>query len=71
MEETTAQVTTKPEAVHRQSYQREFRFLLDSGLPGDCPLILEIGDISDITLQLKSTELNGEKLLGGKLRLAR
>lgn len=51
------------------SYQREFRFLIDSGLPGDCPLILEVGDISDITLQLGSAELNGKKLIGGKLRL--
>ena len=32
-------------------------------------LIMNIGDISDITLQLESSELNGEKLLGGKFEL--
>ena len=53
------------------SYQREFRFLIDTRMPGGGPLRLEIGDISDITLQLRSSELNGEKLLGGKLELAR
>ena len=53
------------------SYQREFRFLIDSKLPEDRPLFLETGDISDITLRLNSTELNGKKLIGGKLQLAR
>ena len=28
---------------------------------------MDIGDMRDITLQLESTELNGEKLLGGKI----
>ena len=32
-------------------------------------LFRDIGDISDITLQLESSELNGEKLLGGKFEL--
>ena len=53
------------------SYQREFRFLIDSRIPSDRPLFLEIGDISGITHRLKSTELNGEELIGGELRLAR
>ena len=50
------------------SYQREFRFAFDTGLTDDF-LCLDIGDLSDITCQLKSTELNGEKFLGGELQL--
>ena len=30
---------------------------------------MDIGDLSDITLQLESTELNGEKLIGGRIKL--
>ena len=51
----------------RHSYQREFRFVIDNGLASDGPLILEIGDISDITRRLDFAELNGEKFLGGQL----
>ena len=62
------------EAIFRKrdeySYQREFRFVLDTRTTDDCPLILNIGNIRDITLQLKSNELNGEKFLGGKISLA-
>ena len=36
------------------SYQREFRFLINAGLRGDSPLWLDIGSISDITLRLDS-----------------
>ena len=50
------------------SFQREFRFIVDSGSLGEAPLVMDIGDISDITLQLESSELNGE-LLGGKIEL--
>ena len=53
----------------RQSYQREFRFVINAGARGDCPLTLEIGDLSDITMPVRSGELNGPKLLGGNLRL--
>ena len=49
------------------SFQREFRFVIDSGSLGECPLVIDIGDIRDITLQLESTELNGKKWLGGKI----
>lgn len=52
------------------SYQREYRFVFDTKTTDDCPLILDIGNIRDITLQLKSNELNGEKFLGGKISLA-
>ena len=51
------------------SFQREFRFVIDSGSLGECPLVMDIGDIRDITLQLESTELNGKKWLGGKIEL--
>ena len=51
------------------SFQREFRFAIDSGTLGNCSLRMEIGDISDIATRLKSTELNGERFLGGNLRL--
>ena len=51
------------------SYQREFRFAMNSGSSGVTPLIMNIGDISDITLQLESSALNGKKWLGGKLEL--
>ena len=55
------------------SYQREFRFAINSGSSGEKTqsLIMNIGDISDITLQLESSELNGEKWLGGKLEFQR
>ena len=51
----------------RHSYQREFRFVVDSGFVSDSPLILEIGDLSDITRRFDSAELNGEGFLGGQL----
>ena len=53
----------------RQSYQREFRLVIAAGSRGDCPLTLELGDLSDITMPLHSVELNGPKLLGGDLRI--
>ena len=53
------------------SYQREFRFAMNSGSSGEKPqpLIMNIGDISDITLQLESSELNGKKWPGEKIEL--
>ena len=51
----------------RHSDQREFRFVIDNGSKCDTPLIMEIGDISDITMQFRSSELNSEKFLGGDL----
>ena len=55
----------------RDSYQREFRFVINAGLRGDLPLWLDVGPISDITLRLDASELNGEKLLGGKMEIPR
>ena len=54
---------------NRYSFQREFRFAMNSNSLGEDPLVMDIGNISDITLQLESSELNGEKLLGGKIEL--
>ena len=51
------------------SFQREFRFVIDSRSFGVSPLVMDIGDIRDDTLQLESTELNGKKLLGGNIEL--
>ena len=50
------------------SYQREFRFAIDTGSIGKYPLKMDIGNIGDITLQLDSTELN--PLIGVELKLA-
>ena len=46
------------------SYQREFRFAFDTGLIDDF-LYLDLGDLSDIPCELKSTELNGEISIRG------
>lgn len=54
---------------HKYRYQRELRFLIKSNLCGSFPLFLELGDLRDITLQIKSTELNEKKFLGGEMRL--
>lgn len=52
------------------SFQREYRFAIWDGVDGVAPIILEIGDLSNITMQLKASELNGEKLFGGHLELS-
>ena len=44
-------------------YQCEFRFVFDTQTEDDDPIVLEIGDIRDIALQFRSSELN-ERLLG-------
>ncbi len=62
-----------PEAVFQKqskySFQREYRFAIWDRSRGVNPIILDIGDISDITRQFKTSELNGEKLLGGHIEL--
>lgn len=40
------------------SHQKEFRFAFDTGVSGDNPLILDIGDITDITTLCNVEELN-------------
>ena len=40
------------------SYQREYRFLLQKTNEEDKPVILEVGDLSDITMVVKSADIN-------------
>ena len=53
---------SEDEAVFRKrkefEYQREYRFSFDTGIPGDDPLKLKIGDISDIALLCSTSEVN-------------
>ena len=44
------------------SYQSEFRFVIDTQTEGSEPTILEIGDIRDIALETRTTELNQQPL---------
>ncbi len=39
-------------------HQKEYRFAFDTGLEGDDPLILNIGDISDIAVKCKVSDVN-------------
>ena len=50
-------------------YQREFRFAINRGSLGEYPLVMDIGDIRDIALQFKSTELNGKNFLAGPIEV--
>ena len=47
----------------RYSYQSEFRFVIDTHTEGVEPITLEIGDIRDISLAFRTSELN-TSLLG-------
>ena len=40
------------------SYQKEYRISVDTNTNGDNPLILEIGDISDISGKMDSSSIN-------------
>lgn len=39
-------------------HQREYRFIFDADIPGDVPLKLQIGDISDIAVLCSTSEVN-------------
>ena len=52
-------------------YQREFRFAIDTRSMSAGPLCLEIGNLSDIAMRLRASELNGPAFLGGSLSLGR
>ena len=47
------------------------RIVIATGSASDCPLTLEVGDLSDITIPLLAGELNGLKFLGGEVALRR
>ena len=59
------------EAVFRKrieyAYQQEYRFLIDTLVIGDWPVVLKIGDIRDITSCFLSSKIN-EELLGGEIK---
>ena len=59
-------------AFHKQdqySFQREYRFVFDTGATKESPLVMNIGNIEHITLRLESRKLNGDQFLGGKFEL--
>lgn len=39
-------------------HQKEFRFAFDTGSEGEDPLVLEIGDITDITMRCNTSDIN-------------
>lgn len=51
------------------SFQREYRIAINTHTSGDDPLILDIGDISDIAFPIAANDVNGEKLLGGTMTI--
>lgn len=51
---------------HREfEYQREYRFVFDTGTVVHNPITLDIGDIRDIAQALRSADINGPHFLGG------
>ena len=52
----------------RYRHQREYRFAIWTGKQSTTHMFLEIGDISDITIRYKTTELN-ETFLGGSIEI--
>ena len=59
------------EAVFRKRreyiYQQEYRFIIDTLVVGDWPIVLEMGDIRDITSYFYASKIN-EELLGGEIK---
>ena len=39
-------------------YQREYRIVIETGSTGTCPIVLDIGDIGDITMHSNIREIN-------------
>ena len=52
----------------RFSWQREYRFAIDSGTEGNEALNIELGDLRDIAKPFNALEVN-RALLGGELRI--
>ena len=40
------------------SYEQEYRIVIETGIAGSCPLVLDVGDISDITMLSNIQEIN-------------
>ncbi|MFC1507836.1 hypothetical protein ACFL5R_01190 [Pseudomonadota bacterium] len=53
---------TEEEAVFKKrdeyEHQKEYRFVIDSGIEGKNPIFLDIGDISDITMHCNVADVN-------------
>ena len=45
---------------NRYGFQREFRFAINSNSIGESPLVMDIGNLNDITMQFHASELKGE-----------
>lgn len=54
---------------NQYSYQREYRFVIDTGSVGNDAVVLGLGDIRDITWLCAPGDLNGRNFLGGELSL--
>ena len=50
------------------SYQQEYRFIIDTLVLGDWPIVVEMGDIRDITSCFCASKIN-EELLGGEIKI--
>lgn len=53
---------SKEESIFKKhdkySHQKEYRFVFDTNIEGDKPLFLDVGDISDITIMCKTSDIN-------------
>ena len=46
---------------HRKyAHQQEYRFVFETPVEGDEPLILKVGDLSDVTMRIDSAEINDQ-----------
>ena len=49
-------------------YQQEYRIAINTFVPGEDAIRLDIGDISDITMRLKTVDINKE-FSGGSIEI--
>ena len=61
------------EAIFRKqrkfAYQQEYRFIIDTLAIGEFPVVLDIGDIRDISICFCTSKINDE-FLGGEIKLS-